>query len=241
MFIPIIVTSQNATLKDINLMLASMQDYEYPAQPPTTVAAVNEEGEYVLVKKERFDPEDPQPTQTALPVTEFVSPFAGWSLEDVAAWYLQWESKLTEFDMDDGLLLVLDDDSVQKKSVLLFEKFHQFDEEEDEQGDDAGNGDAQKGISLTEDPESPLKKFNIARVPYFGVHLMLANLSIANMDFAEYVSLDGASVPGRLYDWVPFDDPPVHTAQEGRKPAEAPPVKRLEQILAELRSGGHID
>lgn len=174
--------------------------------------------------------------KTKLPVKEFSSAFVGWSLERVAAWYLD-NAELP----GNGLWLVLDDQGLREKEVVLFEKVYEGDDDDDDEEEaDEGGDDAAAGTALTDDPASPLMKFRMARVAYGEVNIMLANLSIANMSFGEYVGADDGAKPGRMYLWQPFPDHPQGEVQELYDETARAVKERLDAVLGELEKGGWI-
>lgn len=154
------------------------------------------------------NPETTRPGSEGLRSEKFTNAWSGASISEVEAFALQ--ASICVFS---GLILVLDDEGVKERTVILAERAIVYEED---------------GAKSVEERQVVLDEFNKVRVPWYEVTDMAMNLWVANMGFEEFA----ASHEEKAYRGGWFDYRADVFSSKGREDEErrarAAELKRLE-------------
>ena len=188
----------------MNRAFLLLLDWEYTKDP-------FEESLWILINSSNLPDEAPRITRP--PIGDLArNDFAGFSLDAINTFVRSHESKLETLGMDASIWLIIDQKGIDDDTCLVVEQVTEY-------------GSADEEIRRTD-------KFGAARLPYMAAHSMCVNLSIANMDFEDFVDEDAG---------VQSDGAYKHAAWlDGEAQSKELKDKR-DAALNKLRGEGHVE
>ncbi|KAJ6480576.1 hypothetical protein C8R47DRAFT_1136218 [Mycena vitilis] len=203
----VFVTDVHAPQKALNRAFLLLQDFEYGDYPVSSL--------YTLFISKNLPAKGVGWTSLPLsPTTD--NDFASMSLAEINSFIRANESAIFQMGVSARDWLIIDRKGLETSTCLVCEEHYDEDEEE--------------GNDFSTNPE-----FRACRIPYEEASGMMTNLSIANMDFTDWVDEDAGVQEDGSWRWKSF--PPRTVDIEAATEYEV----RREKALAELRDGGYVD
>lgn len=157
----IIITADQIDIKIINKLILTLRDWEFGEESHWDNCTILRTTEDIMSKEHETD----KPPLQELPTIEF----RGKSVQEVETLLL---TKHKEGAIDAPLFLILDDEGVEKETIIV----------------------AQRAINMSEEADAPLylDRIDKVRVPWIEADSMWGNLDIGNLGFEEFCVEDEA-------------------------------------------------
>ena len=136
------------------------------------------------------------------------------SFDEIASFIHSNKSKLKDLDVECPVWTVIDQKGIENDTCIIFDE-----------------------TMAEENSSKVVKSFKAGRLPHTATWPMMANLSVANMTFEDWMDEDAGVQEDAAYKWIG----PFKLTNEAQEEGERETEARRKAMMKEMRKIGHID